>query len=553
MPFTPARLNRIPSLVLVVSAGLLLGLNAPGNHTQWIGFISLLPLLIVLERIHQRDDPANGQRIGHYLLACWLVGIISAPLGVPWMTHSIIVFGHLPAPVALMITSLIYGLEVGYLLFVCFALPLLFIQRLQHWDIPLRLMYFLAVETFLPQFFRWSFAGMTLVEEPWLAQAADLIGSPRLGIFNVGFSFLLLLLWRRHVEQQTLSAGFLRNLGLVYLAITICGLTYGAWRVQDVRQASGQGEQLHVVAVQPNFSLKHLASNADLAYSDRQRNLDALIEDSVRGLAQLPKNDGVPRLVVWPESSFPAPYFKRQSVRSRVQHFARDHQTHVVLATIDWNNTPEGRRMNGISLLIGPDGEVKGRYNKIFLIPFGEYIPGADLLPAYADLVRANIANLSEFEAGTEYTVFDVSPNLPVSASICFDVFSPDIVRNMSRNGAQLLFNLANLAWFGKTTATDHMEMAIRWHSIENRVPVFEVSNNGRSVLFAATGDRVGQPIELFEQGFRAMTLKLQAHFSLYREYTAWVDGMFIVLLIVVSAVAQRREAVFSSHRPHQI
>jgi apolipoprotein N-acyltransferase len=544
MQSVPGRLKHFPSVILVVLSGILLGLNAPGN-LQWVGFISLFPLLVVLDRIHRQTEIGYLKRLAQYLLACWTVGALTALLGVPWMTHSIIVFGHLPAAVAYAITSLIYGLEVGYLVFVCFALPLLFIKRTLHWDIPLRLMFLLAVETFLPQFFRWSFAGMTLVEEPWLSQAADLVGSPRLGFFTLGCSFLLLLLWRRYIELRPVSPRFLQPLVAGFIGITLATLAYGSWRLQDISQDENKGAKLHVVAVQPNFSLKHLASNKDLAYSNRQRNLSALITDSIRGLKQIPPDSAIPRLVVWPESSFPGPYFKRPQLRYRVENFARQYNTHVLLASIDWNQTAEGRRLNGISLLIGPDGAVKGRYNKIFLIPYGEYIPGADLFPAYADLLRENISNLSEFDAGTEFTVFRLSPQLPLSASICFDVFSENIVREMARNGAQLVVNLANLAWFGKTTATDQMEMAIRWHSIENRIPVLEVSNNGRSLLIDSMGNTSGKPIKLFEQGYRVMTLTLAPRFSLYRDYKTEVDLAFLLLLIVVGWLAQSRGCVF--------
>lgn len=545
-------MSRVPSFVLIIISGLLLGLNAPGNHTQWVGFFSLFPFLVILDRIHRTSQFSWGKRLGYYLLVCWAIGAIAAPLGVPWMTHSAEVFGHLPKIAALSITSFAYGIEVGYLLFVCFVIPLFFIRPHGQWDIPFRLSFYLLVETFLPQFFRWSFAGMTMAEETLLSQSADIIGSPRLGLFSMGFAFLLLLGWRKWVESRRVSAAFLKPMVIGYIVITLAAVVYGVWRTNSISADQQVGGKLQVVAIQPNFSLQHLASNKDLAYSSRQRNLTALLDESVEGLNQLVRDEDTPVLVVWPESAFPAPYFKRSKTRARVEQFVREHQVYVMLASIDWDDTVGGRRYNGISLLIGPDGQVVGRYNKIFLIPFGEYIPGADLFPAYANLLRNNIVNLSEFEAGTEYTVFNMAEDLPVSASICFDVFSDEVIPQMSRNGAQLVINLANLAWFGKTTASKHMEMSLRWLAIENRVPVFEASNNGETFLIDELGNRVGDSLTLFEQGHVSQTLRLQSHFSLYRDHGVTINALFLLVLLMVAAVSQSRARLFSKRETEE-
>lgn len=540
------KMSRTPSFVLIVMSGALLGLNAPGNHTQWVGFFSLFPFLVVLDRIHRNGGLSRGKRLGYFLLVCWTVGAIAAPLGVPWMTHSAEVFGHLPKIAALSITSFAYGIEVGYLLFVCFVAPLFFIRPHGQWDILFRLSFYLLIETFLPQFFRWSFAGMTLAEETLISQSADIIGSPRLGLFSMGFAFLLLLAWRRWVEKRQVSAAFLKPMVIGYLSITLVAVLYGVWRTDNISANQQTGAKLQVVAIQPNFSLQHLASNKELAYSGRQRNLSALLDESLEGLKKLGRDGDAPVLLVWPESAFPAPYFKREKIRARVERFARDYQVYIMLASIDWDDTVDGRRYNGISLLIGPDGQVVGRYNKIFLIPFGEYIPGADLFPAYANLLRENIVNLSEFEAGTEYTVFNMSEGLPLSASICFDVFSDEVIPQMSRNGAQLVINLANLAWFGKTTASKHMEMSLRWLAIENRVPVFEVSNNGETFLVDELGNRAGDSLTLYEQGHVLQTIRLQSQFSLYRDYTTVINSFFLVILLVVAAISQSKARLFS-------
>ena len=535
----------LPSALLVILSGILLGLTAPGNHTQWLGFIALLPILIVFDRIH-KTDLSPGKRLGYFLLASWVVGIISAPLGVPWMTHAIVTFAELPWPVAIAITSLAYGLEVGYLVFVCLALPLLFIKKLGQWDILVRLSWFLAIETFLPQFFRWSFAGMTLFDEPLLAQSADLIGSPRLGIYTLGLSFLLLLLWRYKITEQHVRQTFIRSLVSAYVVVLVAGVSYGIWRADTIAQQAQEGSGLDVIALQPNFSIEPKTDANGTVYLDRHRGVDTLIAESNKALQQYPARNETPRLVVWPESTLPVRFMRRANDINKVINFVRDQQVYLLLATIGWQQQPSGLRPQGVALLFGPNGKLVGRYNKIFLIPFGEYIPGAERFPVIGDVVRKIAPRSSDFLAGTEYTVFELDSNRAFSASICFDVFATDILRNMARGGTSMIFNLANLAWFGDTTATDHMAMAIRWQSIENRTPVYEVSNNGETFLIDATGRRNGEVLPLYSSGVSNKNLTLTSHYSFYRENTGLVDSVFVLLFFVTAWWAQRCEQLFT-------
>ena len=81
------------------------------------------------------------------------------------------------------------------------------------------------------------------------------------------------------------------------------------------------------------------------------------------------------------------------------------------------------------------------------------------------------IPNISEFEAGQEFTAMPIG-DVKISAPICFDGFSPEIIQKMVLNGANLIVLSGNLAWFGKSNAADYLEMITRWRSLENRVPV---------------------------------------------------------------------------------
>ena len=528
-------------------SGVMLGLNAPGLGTHWLGLISLFPLIFTLEQLHTEEGLSFRKRALLFFGICWLTGGIAASIGSYWITNSIHVFGHAPWSVALMITGVGYGLEVGFQLFVYFGIPLLLIRKLNNWDLPLRLAFVLALDPWYPRLIHWNYGGLTFSEFPWIEQLADIIGSSGLLLFSSGLAFLLIG-WLRWKSGKISHKKILQASNL-YLLLWIIGLSYGAWRTYNLEtkfpETNPNSSNLTVLVIQPNFSLQDLASNAELAHSKRQQNLESLLNDSRKALAELPQNTSTEKLLVWPESVFPDAYFKSQNSRHRVSSFAQEHQANILFATVDWEPTQTGHKFYGVSVLVGKNGEVLGRYNKIFLIPFGEMIPFSDWFPGIAAWLRQNIANMSEFDRGSEYTVFSLADNTQLSAPICFDIFNPTVMRGMVRNGSDLVLNLSNLAWFGRTTASDNMVATLRWRAIENRVPVVFASNNGESLFIAANGKNMSQQLGLFEEGTLNSTVKLQSQFSFYREYAEWVWAGFIFLFLLLLLPALRRGKTF--------
>lgn len=552
--------TKSPFWIGSIISGILLGLSAPGFGTNWVGILAFFPLLAVLDQLHKNRLFSFQKRVGLFFVVCWFSGSIAASIGGYWITNSINVFGHIPWFAALLITAVGYGLEVGIQLFVYFGIPLLFIRQRSGWDLIVRLAFVLALDPWYPRLIQWNYGGLTFSKFPWLEQAADILGASGLLLYSAGLSFLLLYWWRWKSEG-TGNRKSLFKASTIYLILWVLGLGYGAWRTQDLvtqnskldSASSGNiqnlvpdfPEKLTVMVIQPNFSLQELASNPELAYSKRQQNLAGLLEDSRKALEQIPEDTTTPKLLIWPESVYPDPFFKVAASREKVLSFAEANQIYILLATVDWVKTQTAYKFHGVSVLIGANGKVLGRYNKIFLIPFGETIPFSEWFPGIASWLRNNIANMSEFERGKEYTVFYVPENIEFSAPICFDIFSPTVVRGMVRNGSNLVVNLSNLAWFGRTTASDNMVAVLRWRAIENRVPVVFASNNGKSVFIGADGKNRSRQLGLFEEGSLTFTINIRPQFSFFREYAEWVWGGFMFLFFMLGILAQVRGKIF--------
>ncbi|GIT03798.1 MAG: hypothetical protein CM1200mP28_10570 [Deltaproteobacteria bacterium] len=464
-----------------IVSGILLGLNAPGFGTHWIGLVSFFPLLFTLEQLHKKTYITFRKRCIVFSGICWITGGIASLIGGYWITNSIHVFGHIPFIFSLLITGAGYGLEVGLQLFVYFAIPLLCFKKLGNWELTLRLAYVIAIDPWYPRLIHWNYGGLTFSQFPFLEQVADIIGSSGLIFYSLGLSFLLIAWWRlksdvKNLNDNEMGYKFLKRAIVAYSLLWAMGLSYGAWRILDINEndnLQNSDSFINVIAIQPNFSLQDLASNPELAHSKRQGNLDSLLEDSKKYLSKLSKQTDEPTLIVWPESVFPHPFFKVKGARQKVMRFAEENNTSVLFTSVDWKKTMTGRKFYGVSVLVGSNGEVLGRYNKIFLIPFGEMIPFSNIFPETASWLRNNIANMSEFDPGQDYEVFSLSEKVRLSAPICFDVFSKEVVRRMSLNGANLVVNLSNLAWFGRTTASDNMVAVLRWRPNRKQSPCY--------------------------------------------------------------------------------
>ena len=507
------------------------GFSTPGFGLPLLGLVALVPLLILYEEIlsiPQKRRKSFFNILGYSFVA----GSISAVIGGYCITNSAHVYGHMPLPLAVLVTAIGYGLEVGLIFFFYFGCLLPFLPKHSWADIPVRIFWILILEPHYPRLFEWSLGGFTYYKVPYIEQFADIIGSSGLSLLSVGSNLTFILAWRC-LKQKNDDWTNVKFASILLITVHLLAGIYGKWRLlelQDVKPAA----QIEVVSLQPNFSLAQLASNPDLAYSERSRNIETLLDDSRKALTKTHRQEkDLPRILVWPESTFPAPIYKDASAKKLVSNFAKEERAHILLSTVDWEMQEDGSyRFFGISVLVNPDGEIAGRYNKIFLIPFGESIPGSSWFPSWAAWLREMIPNISEFEAGQEFTAMPIG-DVKISAPICFDGFSPEIIQKMVLNGANLIVLSGNLAWFGKSNAADYLEMITRWRSLENRVPVVFATNSGYSSFWDATGQVLTKRMGLFEEGYLDAVIDLSTYNSWYREKSGWLIWIYVVFVML--------------------
>jgi apolipoprotein N-acyltransferase len=190
-----------------------------------------------------------------------------------------------------------------------------------------------------------------------------------------------------------------------------------------------------------------------------------------------------PDLVVWPETATPSYFAEPGAVHDAVVGLARQLGVPLLLGSPALERDGGVPRYFNRAYLLDAEGAVAATYDKIALVPFGEYVPLARLLFFWRPLVRWP----EGMTAGTTPRVLAL-PRLRVGVLVCYESAFPWLARTLAAAGADLLVNLANDAWFEGTPALAQSLAHAQMRAIETRLPVVRVANNGISAVIAPSG-----------------------------------------------------------------
>ena len=202
------------------------------------------------------------------------------------------------------------------------------------------------------------------------------------------------------------------------------------------------------------------------------------------------------------------------------------------------------------ALLFDVDGEVVGSYDKVHLVPFGEYLP----LPWLFQYMEGLTAESGAFAQGRGFSSLPLRLRgdhvVPFGVFICFESVFPEITRALVLEGAQFIVNTTNDAWFGHTAAPhQHLSMAIV-RAIETGRPLLRAANTGISAVVEPSGHIV-QTTQLFDSEVFSATISPRAELTPYVRYGDFFVGMCgLVLLVGSSLTALKRQRSTENNRP---
>ncbi len=223
---------------------------------------------------------------------------------------------------------------------------------------------------------------------------------------------------------------------------------------------------------------------------------------------------GRPAVVLWPETA--AAFFLRGDpiLLARLTALSAELRVPLLVGSVDRRDGPRGAFLNSAFLLTGRG--IVAKYDKIHLVPFGEYVPLSGLI----GFVRSWAEFISDFGAGQTRTVFPL-PGAPFGAVICYEVIFPELFREFVAGGAAFMVNITNDAWFGETSGPwQHLGM-LPLRAVENRVAIARAANTGVSAFVDADG-RISGLIPLEERGVLRRVVALRRRATLYTRFGDW-------------------------------
>jgi apolipoprotein N-acyltransferase len=239
-----------------------------------------------------------------------------------------------------------------------------------------------------------------------------------------------------------------------------------------------------------------------------------------------------PGIIIWPE--VPAPFsFTEQPFAERAQRIAQASGNYFLVGVVDWKRNPEGKWLASNSAdLLNPQGQRIFAYDKIHLLPFGEYVP----LRGWLTFAKRLTADISDFTPGSAYGVAQI-PQGKFGTFICYEAIFPSEVRQFTANGAQLLVTISNDGWFGRSSAPEqHMAMA-RVRAVENRRWLLRDTNNGYTESIDPYGRTAAQlPLDI--RGQLDAPYDFRTDLTPYAKLGDWFSWLCVAVTIVLLAMS---------------
>jgi apolipoprotein N-acyltransferase len=503
-------------MAAAAAGGLLLTAAFPKLSLDMLVWVALVPILFFLRDLSAKKGFRIGFTAGlvHYLtLLYWLVGTMDT-------------YGQLPFVLSVSILFCLAAYLALYFALFCAAItrltrrPSVFLIGAPALWVSLE-----YLRTHLLSGFPWGLVGYTLFKRLSMIQIADLAG-----VYGVSFVIVLvnaavtLILQRKRAWPTRPVSGPL-VMGVAVSAVLVMVWGYGTWRIGHFASVEKQVSGVPVAVVQGNIDQ---ARKWDPAF--QAATVDKYIRLSRLTLAQHPD------LVVWPETATPFYLFSEPALTDRVMDAIGQCGTDFLIGSPSFSIDGKTYAYHNSAYLIGASGQLLGKYDKVHLVPFGEYVPLKKYLPFLGKIV----AQVGDFRPGTKGKTLPWG-HRQIGMLICYELIFPDLARSMVRNGADILANITNDAWFSTSSGPyQHFSMAV-FRAVENRRSLVRAANTGISGFVFPTGS-IHEETALFTDDERVCRIPIETSVSFYtRSGDLFSIGCLVLCLSLLAAGRIRR------------
>ncbi len=418
------------AVILSVLSAFLLSLSFSSFDLGIFAWVAFLPLFIALEK----------KSLLLSFVISYLCGVIFWSCTLYWLVHVTLI-----GQVILIFYLASYFGIFGCLIYLFRNLTL----SIYLFFIPSAWVLIEYMRSYLFTGFPWAVLGLSQYKNLPLIQFADITGAWGVSFLVVLINVTLYLCLRKKPKKRVILSGV--------IIAAVC-LIYGFYNLARY-SVCRTGNPVKVTVIQGNIP-------QDLKWDPREidfilNNYSKLTSASVKGN---------PKLIIWPEASVPGVLGEDEPVFEQVFSLARKLNIDLLVGTV----SRQRQDYFNSALFIDKSGNPDKIYNKLHLVPFGEYIPLKKRFP----FLQA-FAVIGDIAPGKEFTIFTKPSNFGVL--ICFEDLFPELSRQFIRKGAKFLVNITNDAWYKEGSAPYQHFSASVFRAVENRVYLARAANTGIS------------------------------------------------------------------------
>jgi apolipoprotein N-acyltransferase len=504
--------NTITRAAMVGSSGLALAAAFPKFNINLLAWVAFVPLFYAIE----------GEPLRQVFGWAWLQGFVCYVFSLYWIEITLHRFAGVHEAIAMLPMLLLAAVVALYAAFAIWVAE--FISRKRRISLVITApVAWAAVEwirSFFPIGFPWNLLGESAYRMLYLVQFAEFTGtygvSALIMLFNVVLFVVLFRRETRRVQMLALSA-------LTVLMVAAEG--FGIWRVHQMDREPAKGS-LRIAMVQGDIpqSIKWNPNYLDQSvkvYFDQ---------------TALAARQGVD-LVVWPEAAaaflfqphddYPAEFAGDAAYRKALLELARNMDVPILFGAPALGTEDGELGFYNRAYMVSALGKVAGYYDKIQLVPFGEYVPLKGVLGFF---VRRVVHGFGDMFPGRTQTIFQVK-GAKLGVLICYESVFPNLTRLAVKKGADILLNITNDAWYGRSSAPYQLLAMTAMRAIETKVPIVRVANTGISAVILPTG-KITAPTPLFKRGTEIEDVKWRPERTVYTAFgDAFAEICFALMI----------------------
>jgi apolipoprotein N-acyltransferase len=504
--------NNLWRAALLITSGVAVGFAFPKFDLSLLAWIGFVPMFYALE----------GERLKRVFWWAYLQGFAANIVGLYWIPIPIHDFADVRMSLAIVPMLLLAGIVAVFTAFAIWAGE--FVARRAR--IPMVVTMPIAwtavewIRTYFPVGFPWNLLGYTAYRNLQLIQFTEFTGVYGVSALIVFFNAVVYTVIFRRGSNRLLIA----SLGSL-TAIMLVLFGFGAWRIANLKTIQPEGS-FKVAMVQGNIP-QSLKWNADFLPHSFQVYQDESVDAAKRGADLIVWPEAAAAFLFQPDDQYPAEWVSDATYRTALLTMAQRIGDPILFGAPAMATDGHAGFYNR-AYLVSAKGEVVSHYDKMQLVPFGEYVPAHALLGFFVNRV---VQGFGDLVPGDRQTLFSIK-GATLGILICYESIFPDLTRREVNSGATVLVNITNDAWYGESSAPFQALAMAALRSVETKVPMVRVANTGVSTIIEPSGELTYRT-PLFKRGTEIETVRWRPVRTVY----TIVGDLFSEICFVLMAI----------------